>query len=91
MIFATTAPSIEGYRISGYKGTVQGPAFEDLLNNTETLGANAVLSLCYNNALSTDTLLHCSALRIECARLIDIARCIHKIEAQVVPQEGGNY
>lgn len=65
MIFATTAPSIEGYRIIGYKGTVQGATFEDLLNSTGVLRANAVLNVCYDNALSTDTLFHGSAVVIE--------------------------
>lgn len=65
MILATTASSIEGYQIIGYKGTAQGVTFEDLLNNTEALGANAVLNVCYDNALSTDTLFHGSAVFVK--------------------------
>lgn len=65
MIFASTAPSIEGHRIIGYKGTVQAATFEDLLNSTEALGANAVLNICYDNALSADTQFHGSAVVIE--------------------------
>lgn len=65
MIFATTASSIEGYQIIGYKGAAQGLTFEDLLNSTEALGANAVLNVCYDNAVSTDTLFHGTAVVIE--------------------------
>jgi uncharacterized protein YbjQ (UPF0145 family) len=65
VIFATTASSIEGYQIIGYKGTGQGATFEDLLNNTEALGANAVLNVCYDNAVSVDTLFHGSAVVIK--------------------------
>ena len=65
MIFATTASSIEGFQIVAFKGTAQGATFEELLNSTEALGANAVLNVCYDNAVSTDTLFHGSAVVIE--------------------------
>ena len=65
MIFATTASSIDGYQIVAFKGTAQGATFEELLHNTEILNANAVLNVCYDNALSTDTLFHGSAVVIE--------------------------
>ena len=65
MIFATTASSIEGYKIVAFKGTAQSETFEGLLNQTEALGANAVLNICFDNALSTDTLFHGSAVVIE--------------------------
>jgi uncharacterized protein YbjQ (UPF0145 family) len=82
MTFATTASSIEGYQIVGYKGTAQGAADESFLHTTETLGANAFLNVCYDNALNTDTLFHGSAVVIEWARFMDGARCIHNTEAQ---------
>lgn len=74
MIFATTTSTVEGYQIVGYRGTVQGTTFEDLLNNTEALGANAVLNVCYDNALSTDTLFQGSAVVIEPAPIPEYRR-----------------
>lgn len=65
MIFATTASLIEGYQIVSYKGTAQGATFEALLHNTEAMGANAALNICYDNAISPDTLFHGSAVVIE--------------------------
>jgi len=65
MIFATTASLIEGYQIVAYKGTAQGATFEALLHNTEAMGANAVLNICYDNAISPDTVFHGSAFVIE--------------------------
>jgi hypothetical protein len=65
MIFATTASSIGGYQIVSFKRTTQGATSEELLHSTEVVGANAVLNVCYDNALSTDTIFHGFAVVVE--------------------------
>jgi uncharacterized protein YbjQ (UPF0145 family) len=65
MIAATTASRIEGYEIVAYNGTAQGETFEELLKSAETLGANAILNTCYDDALDVDTLFHGAAVIIE--------------------------
>ncbi len=65
MIAVTTASQIEGYQIVVYKGTAQGATLEKLLRNAESLGANAVLNTCFDNALDVDTLFHGFAVVIE--------------------------
>lgn len=53
---ATARTRIEGYCISAYRGTAQGETFAGLLRNAETLGANAVLNTCFDDALDIETL-----------------------------------
>jgi uncharacterized protein YbjQ (UPF0145 family) len=65
MIAVTTASRIDGYEIVAYKGTAQGATFEDLLKSAESLGANAILNTCYDDALDVDTLFHGAAVVIE--------------------------
>jgi hypothetical protein len=65
MIAVTTASRIDGCEIIAYKGTAQGATFEDLLKSAETLGANAILNTCYDDALDVDTLFHGAAVVIE--------------------------
>lgn len=65
MIAVTTASTIESYQVMAYKGIAQGASFEELLRNAESLGANAVLNTCYDDALDIDTLFHGSAVVIE--------------------------
>jgi uncharacterized protein YbjQ (UPF0145 family) len=65
MMMATTASRIEGYNVVAYKGTAQGETFEKLLKGAETLGANAILNTCYDDALDVDTLFHGAAVIIE--------------------------
>lgn len=65
MIAVTTGSAIEGYRISQYKGTAQGATFEELLRHAVTLGANAILNACYDDALDIETLYHGSAVVVD--------------------------
>jgi hypothetical protein len=65
MIAVTTASRIDGYEIVAYKGTAQGATFEDLLKSAESLGANAILNTCYDDALDVDTLFHGAAVVIK--------------------------
>jgi uncharacterized protein YbjQ (UPF0145 family) len=65
MIAVTTTSRIDGCEIVAYKGTAQGATFEDLLKSAESLGANAILNTCYDDALDVDTLFHGSAVVIE--------------------------
>ena len=58
MILTSTQARIDGYEITAYKGTVQGKTWGELLRNTEKIGANAVLNVCYDNALDVDTQFH---------------------------------
>jgi len=58
MILTSTQARIDGYEITAYKGTVQGETWGELLQNTENIGANAVLKVCYDNALDVDTQFH---------------------------------
>ena len=64
MIAATTAAMIEGYAIVAYKGTAQGETFDEFLRSAESLGANAILNTCYDDALDVDTLFHGAAVVI---------------------------
>ncbi|MGH9444670.1 MAG: hypothetical protein ACRD3O_02920 [Terriglobia bacterium] len=65
MIAATTAPRIEGYQAIAYQDTALGSTFDEILQHAESLGANAVLSTCYDDALDVDTLFHGAAVVIE--------------------------
>lgn len=65
MIAVTTASRIEGYQIVAYKGRAQGVTFEELLKSTESLGANAVLNTCFDDAIDVDTLFHGTAVVVE--------------------------
>jgi uncharacterized protein YbjQ (UPF0145 family) len=65
VIGVTTGWEIEGYRISEYKGTAQGATFEELLRHAATLGANAILNACYDDALDIETLYHGSAVVVD--------------------------
>lgn len=65
MIAITTTSWIEGYQTVANKGIVQGAKFDDLLKNTEALGANAVVNTSYDNALDVDTFFHGPAVLIE--------------------------
>jgi uncharacterized protein YbjQ (UPF0145 family) len=65
MIAVIAGPSVEGYRISQYKGTAQGATFGELLRHAANLGAKAVLNTCYDDALDIDTLYHGAAVVID--------------------------
>ncbi len=65
MIAVATASRIEGYQIAAYRGMAQGATFNELLNNAEDLGANAVLNTCYDHALDVNTLFQSAAVIIE--------------------------
>jgi uncharacterized protein YbjQ (UPF0145 family) len=65
MIAVTTVSSINGYEIVAYKGTAQGETFDELLRNAKALGANAILSTCFDDALDVDTLFHGAAVLIK--------------------------
>ena len=58
MILTSTQARIDGYEITAYKGTVQGGTWGELIRNTEKIGANAVLNVCYDNALDVDIQFH---------------------------------
>ncbi len=62
MILTSTHTPIEGYSITAYKGTVQGETWDELLRNVEEIGANAVLNMCFDDALGVDTLFHGTAV-----------------------------
>jgi uncharacterized protein YbjQ (UPF0145 family) len=65
MIAVTTETRLEGYQIAAYKGTAQGATFAGLLRHAESLGANAILNTCYDDALDVETLFHGAAVLIE--------------------------
>ncbi|MGH9344512.1 MAG: hypothetical protein ACRD19_12225 [Terriglobia bacterium] len=65
MILVTTATAIEGCHIMAYKAVVTAATFEELHTNAESVGANAVLNTCYDNALDVDTLFDGAAVVIE--------------------------
>ena len=65
MIAVTTETRLEGYQIAAYKGTAQGATFADLLRHADSLGANAILNTCYDDALDAETLFHGAAVVIE--------------------------
>jgi uncharacterized protein YbjQ (UPF0145 family) len=65
VVVTSTEARIEGCRITGYKGTVQGETWSELLRQAERIGANAVLNTCFDDALDMDTLFHGAAVVIE--------------------------
>jgi len=65
MVAVTIDSSFLGYRITGYKGTACGATFDELLKQAETMGANAIIRTCYDNALDVETLFHGAAVVIE--------------------------
>ena len=65
MIAVTVDSSVQGFRITGYKGTACGATFDKLLQHAESMGANAVIGTCYDNALDVETLFHGAAVVIE--------------------------
>ncbi len=65
VIIVTTMPTLEGYCLTDYKGTVQAVTFDELLRHAEAVGANAILDTCYDDRLDTDTLYHRAAVVIE--------------------------
>ena len=65
MIAVTVNSNVQGFRITGYKGTACGATFDDLLQNAESMGANAIIGACYDNALDVETLFHGAAVLIE--------------------------
>jgi uncharacterized protein YbjQ (UPF0145 family) len=62
---AATRTHLDGYYITAYKGIAQGETFAALLRNAETLGANAVLNTCFDDALDIETLYHGAAVVTE--------------------------
>ena len=65
MVAVTIQSNVEGFRITGYKGTACGATFYELLEHAESMGANAILGTCYDNALDVETLFHGAAVVIE--------------------------
>lgn len=65
MILTSTEPEIEGYRITAYKGVVQGQTWDEFLHHAEQIGANAILNTCFDNALDVDTLFHGAGMVVE--------------------------
>ena len=65
MVAVTIASNVQGFRITGYKGTACGATFDELLQHAESMGANAIISTCYDNALDVETLFHGAAVVIE--------------------------
>jgi len=65
MVAVTIESNVQGFRITGYKGIACGPTFDELLQHAESMGANAVIGTCYDNALDVETLFHGAAVVIE--------------------------
>jgi len=65
MVAVTINSNFQGFRITGYKGTAFGATFDELLQHAESLGANAIIGTCYDNALDVETLFHGAAVVIE--------------------------
>jgi len=65
MVAVTIASNVQGFRITGYKGTAWGATFDELLQHAESMGANAIIGTCYDNALDIETLFHGAAVIIE--------------------------
>ena len=65
MVAVTINSNFQGFRITGYKGTACGATFDELLQHAESLGANAIIGACYDNALDVETLFHGAAVVIE--------------------------
>lgn len=68
MVAVTIDSNVQGFRITGYKGTACGITFDELLQNAEGMGANAIVGTCYDNALDVETLFHGAAVVIEPAQ-----------------------
>jgi len=65
MVAVTIDSNVQGFRITGYKGTACGATFDELLQHAESMGANAIIGTCYDNALDVETLFHGAAVVIE--------------------------
>ena len=65
MVAVTIDSNVQGFRITGYKGTACGITFDELLQHAERMGANAIVGTCYDNALDVETLFHGAAVVIE--------------------------
>jgi uncharacterized protein YbjQ (UPF0145 family) len=65
MVAVTIDSNVQGFRITGYKGTACGITFDELLQHAESMGANAIIGTCYDNALDVETLFHGAAVVIE--------------------------
>ena len=65
MVAVTIGNKFQGFQITGYKGTASGATFNELLQHAESMGANAVIRACYDNALDVETLFHGAAVVIE--------------------------
>lgn len=65
MVAVTIDSNFQGFRITGYKGTACGITFDELLQHAESMGANAIIGTCYDNALDVETLFHGAAVVIE--------------------------
>ena len=65
MVAVTVDSNFQGFRITGYKGTACGATFDELLQRAESMGANAIIGACYDNALDVETLFHGAAVVIE--------------------------
>jgi hypothetical protein len=58
VILTSTGSQIEGFWITAYKGIVQGQTWDEFLLNAEAIGANAILNICFDDAIDVDTLFH---------------------------------
>ena len=65
MVAVTIDSNVQGFRITGYKGTASGATFDKLIQHAESMGANAIIGTCYDNALDVETLFHGAAVVIE--------------------------
>ena len=65
MVAVTIDSNVHGFRITGYKGIACGATFDELLQHAESMGANAIIGTCYDNALDVETLFHGAAIVIE--------------------------
>jgi len=65
MVAVTIGINVQGFRITGYKGIACGVTFHELVQHAESIGANAIISTCYDNALDIETLFHGAAVVIE--------------------------
>ena len=65
LMLVTARSNLEGYQVATYKGIAQGPTLKELVREARALGANAILSTCYDNALDIETLYHGTAVILE--------------------------
>ena len=65
MVAVTIDSNVQGFRITGYKGTASGATFDELLRHAESMGANAIVGTRYDNALDVETLFHGAAVVIQ--------------------------